>query len=186
MRDPCDGTLLYLDCCSVAQLSDSETSWTVAHQTSMSYTLPELAQTHVHWVSDAIQPSSPLLSPSPLAVKLSQPQSLFQWVSSSHQGAKYWSFRSASVPAMKIQDWFPLGLTGLISLQPRGLYSTVVTSQIYHDKITELSPPLKSSPLIFHLVVLFTADFCLNQLIHWGQKKKKKEWFSNCHSFNIY
>ena len=50
--------------------------------------LPELAQTHVHWVSDAIQPSHPLLSPSPPAFNLSQHQGLFQWVSSSHQVAK--------------------------------------------------------------------------------------------------
>ena len=50
--------------------------------------LPELAQTHVHWVSDAIQPSHPLSSPSPPALNLSQHQSLFKWVSSSHQVAK--------------------------------------------------------------------------------------------------
>ena len=50
--------------------------------------LPELAQTHVHWVSDAIQPSHPLSSPSPPAFNLSQPQGLFQWVSSLHQVAK--------------------------------------------------------------------------------------------------
>ena len=49
---------------------------------------PELAQTYVHWVSDAIQPSHPLSSPSPPAFSLSQHQSLFQWVSSSHQVAK--------------------------------------------------------------------------------------------------
>ena len=49
--------------------------------------LLELAQTHVHWVSDAIQPSHPLSSPSP-AFNLSQPQGLFQWVSSLHQEAK--------------------------------------------------------------------------------------------------
>ena len=54
--------------------------------------LPELAQTHVHWVSDAIQQSHPLLSPSPPAFNLSQHQGPFQWVSSSYQGAKYWSF----------------------------------------------------------------------------------------------
>ena len=54
--------------------------------------LPEFTQTHVHWVSDAIQPSHPLLSPSPPALNLSQHQGLFQWVSSSHQVAKYWSF----------------------------------------------------------------------------------------------
>ena len=46
--------------------------------------LPEFTQTHVHWVSDAIQPSHPLLPPSP-ALNLSQHQGLFQWVSSSHQ-----------------------------------------------------------------------------------------------------
>ena len=50
--------------------------------------LPELAQTHVHWVSDAIQPSHPLLSPSPPAFNLSHHQGLFQWVSSLHQVAK--------------------------------------------------------------------------------------------------
>ena len=50
--------------------------------------LPELAQTHVHRVGDAIKPSHPLSSPSPPAFSLSQHQSLFQWVSSSHQVAK--------------------------------------------------------------------------------------------------
>ena len=45
--------------------------------------LPELAQTHVHWVGDAIQPSHLLSSPSPPAVNLPQHQGLFQWVSSS-------------------------------------------------------------------------------------------------------
>ena len=50
--------------------------------------LPELAQTHVLRVSDAIQPSHPLLSPSPPAFNLSQHQGLFHRVSSSHQVAK--------------------------------------------------------------------------------------------------
>ena len=50
--------------------------------------LPELAQIHVHRISDAIQPSHPLSSPSPLAFNPSQHQGLFQWVSSSHQVAK--------------------------------------------------------------------------------------------------
>jgi len=50
--------------------------------------LPELAQTQVHWVGDAIQPSHPLSSPSPPTFNPSQHQVLFQWVSSSHQVAK--------------------------------------------------------------------------------------------------
>ena len=54
--------------------------------------LLELAQTQVHQVEDAIQPSCPLSSPSPPAFNLSQHQGLFQWVSSSHQVAKYCSF----------------------------------------------------------------------------------------------
>ena len=50
--------------------------------------LPELPQTHVHGVGDAIQPFHPLLSSSPPAFSLSQHQGLFQWASSSHQVAK--------------------------------------------------------------------------------------------------
>ena len=66
--------------------------------------LPQLAQTHVHWVGEAIQPSHPVLSPSPPAFNLSQHQGLFQWVSSSHQVARVlevqhqsfqWKFRTA-------------------------------------------------------------------------------------------
>ena len=83
--------------------------------------LPELAQTHVCQVSDAIQPSHPLSSPSPPAFNLSQHQGLFQWVNSLHEVAKVLEF-SASAPVlpMNIQDWFPLGLTSLI-LQYKGL-----------------------------------------------------------------
>ena len=55
--------------------------------------LPEFTQTHIHWVSDAIQPSHPLSSPSPPAPNPSQHQSLFQWVSSSHEVAKVLEFQ---------------------------------------------------------------------------------------------
>ena len=55
--------------------------------------LREHAQTHVHWVGDAIQPSHSLLSPSPLAFNLSQHQGLFQWDSSSYQVAKVLEFQ---------------------------------------------------------------------------------------------
>ena len=55
--------------------------------------LPELTQTHVHWVSDAIQPSHPLSSPSPPTFNLSQHQGLFKWVSCLHQVAKVLEFQ---------------------------------------------------------------------------------------------
>ena len=65
----------------------SMTGFPVHHQ------LPELAHTHVHWVSDAIQPSHSLSSPSPPAFNFSQHQHLFQWVSTSHQVAKVLEFQ---------------------------------------------------------------------------------------------
>ena len=55
--------------------------------------LPEFTQTHVHRVGDAIQPSRPLLSPSPSAPSPSQHQILFQWVNSSHEVAKVLEFQ---------------------------------------------------------------------------------------------
>ena len=55
--------------------------------------LPEFTQTHVHRVSDAIQPSHPLSSPSPPAPNLSQHQSLFQRVNSLHEVAKVLEFQ---------------------------------------------------------------------------------------------
>ena len=59
----------------------------------MVYQLPEFIQTHVHWVSDAIQPPRHLSAPSPPAFNLSQHQGLFKWVSSSHQVAKALEFQ---------------------------------------------------------------------------------------------
>ena len=55
--------------------------------------LPEFTQTHVHRVSDAIQPSHPLSSPSPPAPNPSQHKGLFQWVNSSHELAKVLEFQ---------------------------------------------------------------------------------------------
>ena len=74
------------------------TPWTTAPQASLIAALLELAQIHVHWVGDAIQPSHPLLSPSPPAFNLSQHLGLFQWVSSSIRWPKYWSFSFSISP----------------------------------------------------------------------------------------
>ena len=54
--------------------------------------LAELAQTHVHWVSEVMQPSNPLSSSSPPSINLSQHQGLFKWVSSFHQVVKVLEF----------------------------------------------------------------------------------------------
>ena len=90
------------------------TSRTAAHQ------LQELAQTHVHWVRDAIQSSHPLsflslaFNLSRIRVFSNESVLLIRW-------PKYWVLASASVLPMNIQDWFPLGLTDWISLLSKGL-----------------------------------------------------------------
>ena len=78
---------------------------------------------YVHWVGDAIQPSHPLSPPSPPALNLSQHQGLFQWVSFLLHVAKLLKPQHASGLPMDIQGWFPLGLTGLVSLLSKGLES---------------------------------------------------------------
>ena len=77
--------------------------------------LPEFTQTQVHRVSDFIQPSHPLSSPSPPAPNPSQHQSLFQRVNSSHEWPKYWSFSFSIIPSKVIpglisfrMDWLDL------------------------------------------------------------------------------
>ena len=87
--------------------------------------LLESTQTHVHWVSGAIQPSHPLSSPSPPAFNLSQHQGLFIWVSSSHQVAKVLEFQlQLKLPTYPyIQRYFVIifpaygGSVGRFSLQ---------------------------------------------------------------------
>ena len=91
----------------------------VHHQNS------ELAQIYVHQVGDAIQPSHPLSSPSPPDFNLSQHQGFFffflmiQFFAWDSQSTRVSA--SASVLSMNIQDWFPLGWTGLTSSQSKGL-----------------------------------------------------------------
>ena len=108
----------YLSCVQLfVTPTDCSTSGLLVH-----HQLLEFTQTHVHWVGDANQPSHLLPSPSPPTFNLSQHQGLFKWVSSSHQVAKVLGVSpSASVLPMSIQAWFPLGWTGWISLQSKGL-----------------------------------------------------------------
>ena len=74
---------------------------------SVLHYLLTLAQTHVHWVSDVIQPSRPLSDLSTPALSLSQHQSLFQWVSSLHKLAKVLELQLKHI-LVNIQGWLPL------------------------------------------------------------------------------
>ena len=109
--------------------------------------LPEFTQTHVHWVSDAIQPSHPLSSPS-LAFSLPQHQGFFKGMSQffTSGGQSIGVSVSASLLTMSgrthsIKDWFPLGWTGWISLQSKGLSrvfsnTTVQKHQLFSTRLS--------------------------------------------------
>ena len=114
--------------------------------------LSEFAQTHVHWVNDAIQPSHSLLPTSPPALNLSQHQGLFQWVSSSHQVAKvlelqlqHQSFQKTLRLIFFRIDWFDLltvkeALKSLLHHQslkaPIPWHSDFFTVQLSHPYMT--------------------------------------------------
>ena len=122
--------------------------------------LPESTQTHVHWVSDAIQPSCPLSSPSPPALNLSQHQGLFKWVSSSHQVATVLEFQLQHQSFQwNTQDWFPLGRTGWISLQSKGLSRVFFNTTVQKHQFFGSQPSSQS-----------------NSHIHTWPQEKPKPW----------
>ena len=107
--------------------------------------LLEFAQIHVHSVSDAIQPSHPLSPPFPPTFNLYQHQGLFQIVALHISGQSIDSSASASVLQMNIQDWCPLGLTGLSSLPSKGFSRVFCNSTIQkHQSFFSTQPSLQS------------------------------------------
>ena len=115
----------HICCCSVTQLCPTlcdpmdctMLGFPIFHH------LPELAQTHVHWVSDSIKPSYPLSSPSPPAFNLSQNKGIFEWTGSSHEVAKVlelqFQLQHQSYQWIFRTDCFRI--YWLISLQSKGL-----------------------------------------------------------------
>ena len=136
--------------CSVTQSSHtfcnpmdcSMTGFPVHHQ------LLKLAQTHVHRVGDAIQPSHPLSSPSPPAFNLSQHQGLFQWSVLHIRWPKYWSFSFSSSPSNEYPrlvffriDWFDLAIPGTLKslLQPPNSKTSILWCSAFF--MVQLSHP---------------------------------------------
>ena len=102
------------------------------------------AQAHVYQVGDAIQPSHPLLSPSPPTFNLSQHQDLFQ-VSQFFASGGPSTGASASVLPVNIQDCFPLGLTDLIFLQFKGLSRVFFNTTIQKHQFFGAQPSSQSN-----------------------------------------
>jgi len=94
---------------------------------------PEFAPIHINWVNDAIQTSHPLLSPSPLSLSLLPSESFPMSRLFTLGGQSIRVSASASVLPMNTQDWFPLGLTGLISSLSKGLSSLLQHHSLRHQ-----------------------------------------------------
>ena len=115
MKAPCDSPCSLFSFSSVQSLSRVRLFETPVNRSTpglpVHHQVPESTQTHVHWVSDAIQPSPPLSSPSPPAPNPSQHQGLFQWVNSSHEVAFSFSISPSNEHTGLISfrmDWLDL------------------------------------------------------------------------------
>ena len=128
-------SMLY--CCSVTNLcltlcnpvDCSKAGFSVLHY------LPEFAQTHVHWISDAIQHSHPQLPPSPSVLSSSSIEVFSNVWSLCITWPRYWSSSFSISPPNR----FPLGLTGWISLQSKGLSRVSSTTQFKSIKSSAFS-----------------------------------------------
>ena len=125
------------------------TPWTAAYQDSLSFTI---SQSVLKLMSiELVMPSNHLILCHPLLFL----PSIFLSISVfSNESAvcirwpKYWNFSSASVLPMNIQGWFPLGLTGLISLQSKWLsrvFSSITVESISSSELSLLYSPTLTS-----------------------------------------
>ena len=134
-------------CCSVIQ--SCPTLCDPMNYSTQGFPVPchllEFAQTHVHWVNDAIQSSHPLLPSSPPALSLSHHRGLFQFRLLASGGQSIGASVSATVLPMNIQGWFPLGLTGLISLLSKRLSRVFSNTTIGRHQFFGPQPSLWSN-----------------------------------------
>ena len=112
--------------------------------------LPELSQTHVLWVSDAIQPSRPVSTPCPPAFNLSNikvfsNELVLYSIALPSCGQNIGASASTSVLPMNIQDWFPLRLAGLISLRSNGLSRVFFNTTVQKHQFFSTQLSLQSS-----------------------------------------
>ena len=138
-------------CCSVAQsrptlcdpMDYSTPGFCVLHH------VLELAQTHVHWVGDAIQiiSSSVILFSSCLQSFPASESFLLSWLYSA--GGQSIGASSSALP-MNIQDWFRLGFTGLISLQSKGVSSNFSSTIVQKHQFFGAQPSLSSTLTSIH------------------------------------
>ena len=125
--------------------------------------LPEIAQTHVHWISDANQPSNPLSFHSLPSSLFSSPGSFLMSQLFASGDQSIGALASATVILINIQNLFPLGLTALVSLLSKGI------SRVFFNTITQkhqVQPSLWSDS---HINTLLWKNHRFNYT-HFGQQ----------------
>ena len=140
--------------------------------------LLEFTQTHVRWIGDATQPSLPLLPASPSALNLSQHQSLFLWVSSSHQMAKVWELQLQHqsfqwVPRVDfLQDWLVWS-----PCCPRDFSRVFSSTTIWTHQFSGVQPSLSSNPHIRTCYIYFPINNAsINLFLMWDLIFSFIEW----------
>ena len=160
-----------LNCVRLCEPMDCSTSgFPVFHS------LSEFAQTHIHWVSDAAQPSHPLLLPSSLAFNLSQHQVFSNSQFFTSGGQSVWASASASVLPVNIQGWFPLGLTVWSPCSPRELSRVFCNTKIQRHQFFSFQPSLPYIPFKggikltkFRFLVIFTRTWRTVFIFIWNK-----------------
>ena len=139
--------------------------------------LPEFTQIHIHRVSDAIQPSHPLSSPSSPASNPSQHQSLFQWSTLHMRWPKYWSFSFSIIPSKEIPRLISFRMDWLDLLAVQGTLKSLLqhhsakASILRHLSHPKSQKSLKKIPLLGFCLPSYLV-YVLRQNIPMEGKKK--------------
>ena len=128
--------------------------------------LPDLAKTHVHWISDVTQPSHPLSRPSPAwSFASSESFQMSQFFATSGQSIEVSA--SASVLPMNIQAWFLLGWTGWISLQSKGLSRVFSNTTVQQHQFFDAQSSLWSNSHIHGTTNWFQIEKGVRQAVYY-------------------
>ena len=128
---------------------------------SVHHQLLEFTQTHVHWVSDAIQTSHSLSSPSPPAFNLSQHQGLFKWAVLHIRWPKYWSFSFSISPSNEYSGMISFKIDWLNILAVQG------TKSLHQQHISKASILQRSAFFIVQLSHSYMTVGKTKALIRW-------------------
>ena len=181
----CHLKAVWKSCCSVTQSCPTLCDPMDMPSLPVLHHLPELAQTHVHWVGDAIQPSHPLLIPFSSCLQSFPASGSFpmSWLFTSG-GQKIGASASASLFPMNIQYWFPLGLTGSISLPAKGLSRVFSSATVQKHWFFSAQLSLWSNSHI-HTWLLKTTIALTRQTFVRSCLKEYRGW-KNCSHVKLY